>query len=172
LIADDILSTIVELSVAVAGFSGIVAALAPSRPTQWPFVAQTLFSALLVSTAASASISLLAMVLLASPVSPAIAWATASGLHGVFLLGVIAIRIRQSRRVDARIPPYAFLTLAVMSGIALIQLVNASRLQVGWLCVASLALYASMGFVCFILLVTSLWEFLPAARQGDELDVE
>jgi hypothetical protein len=29
-----------------------------------------------------------------------------------------------------------------------------------------------MGFVYFILLVTSLWEFLPAARQGDEVDAE
>ena len=172
MVADDILSTIVEFSVAVAGFSGIVAALAPSRPSQWPLVAQTLFTALLFSTAISASVSLLAMVLLASPVSPATAWATASAVHGSILLVVAALRTRQNRRSGAGIPPGTAVVFTAMLGIAATQLANASQFQLAWVCVGCLALYAAMGFAYFVLLVMSIWAISPAAQQADEADVE
>lgn len=171
MVADDILSTIVEFSVAVAGFSGIVAALAPSRSSQWPFVSQALFTALLFSTAISASVSLLAMVLLASPVSPATAWATSSAVHGVILVGVVAFRMRQSRRADVGITPRV-VVFVMMLAIASAQLANASRFQLGWVCVGCLSLYAAMGFAYFVLLVTSIWKISPAAQQADEADVE
>jgi hypothetical protein len=172
LVADDILSTIVEFSVAVAGFSGIVAALALSRPSQWPFVSQALFTALLFSTAISASVSLFAMVLLASPVSPATAWATASVAHGVILLGVIALRTRQGRGSGVEITSRVAVVFAVMLGIASTQSVNAFRFQLAWVCVGCLSLYAAMGFGYFLLLVTSIWGISPAAQRGDEADVE
>ena len=172
MVADDILPTIVEFSVAVAGFSGIVAALAPSRPSQWSPIAQTLFTALLFSTAGSASVSLLAMVLLASPVSPASAWATVSAVQGAWLLGIAVLRMRQSRRSGTEPPPGTAVVFTLILGIAATQLANASLFHLAWVCVGCLALYAAMGFAYFVMLVMSVGVISPADQQADEAGVE
>jgi len=166
--SDEILSTLVELSVAVAGFSGVVAALAPSRPSAWPYVARTLFSVLLSSTAASATLALLAMTLLASPLSASASWAAVSATHAVFLAAIHVLRFRAGRRAGARVPAFLIPTSLVMLGIASTQFANAWVFRTAWLCIAGLALYAAMGFVYFILLVHSLWDGVPALRRADE----
>lgn len=170
--ADDILSTIVELSVAVAGFSGVVAALAPNRPSRWPAFAQTLFSALLVSAAASTSLSLIAMVLLFSLASSSIGWAIVSALHGAFLVGVLVVRGRQGRPSGESMPPVIILVVAVIVLLALAQLANAPLFRTAWICDGSLTVYAIMGFVYFVALVQMVWGIPTAAQQGVESDPE
>lgn len=163
--AGDILSTIVELSVSVTGFSGVVAALAPNRPGEWPALAQTLFSALLLTAAATASLCLIAMVLLSSLPSPHTAWVIVSALHGLFLVGVLALQIRQPRFSGESIPPLLFVPVAGIPLLALAQLANASVFRTTWICIASLSVHALIGFVFFIALVQPYWRISPAAQQ-------
>ncbi len=156
--AADILPTVVELSIAIAGFSGVVAALAPARLAQWPTLARLLFAALLLSTSVSASVSLLAMVLLASPLSAATSWMVVSGIHAFFLTGVIVFRVFQGRRAGLRTNMFFYGVIVVMLGITFAQYANVFFYQSEWICLAALAVYAISGFAFFILLVRVLWD--------------
>jgi hypothetical protein len=170
--ASDILSTIVELSVAIAGFSGVVAALGPNRPADWPPVARRFFSALLGSTAGSAFIALFAMVLLASPLESSTAWGVVSAAHAFFLVGVIVFRVREPRIPGVTIPVWALLAISMTILVLIAQLANALFFRSAWLGVAGVAVYAFHGFAHFISLVRILWGAPHVARECVGPDVE
>ncbi len=160
---EDLLATLVEFSVAVAGFTGVVAALSPRRPSDWSQRQRGFFSALLGSTAISAGVSILAMVLLSSPVSTATAWTAASGTHMVSLVGVIALRSREARSPGAGFNATSLAILVAVVGLLTAQAVNTIALHAGWLCVAALSIYAFLALIYFIVLVRELWGEAPAA---------
>ena len=97
---EEILPNLVELSIAVAGFSGVVAGIGSKRLSEWTPTAQLLFSALLVSTLATTALSVFAMVLLSTPLLPETAWATISATHAFVLIGIVWLRARQFRAAE------------------------------------------------------------------------
>jgi hypothetical protein len=159
---EELLPTLVEFSVAVAGFTGVVAALSPHRPADWSVQQRAFFSALLGSTAISAGGALLGMVLLASPVSEASAWTATSSAHMVALLAVLAIRFREARSLGVGVNPTSAAILAAVIALFTVQAVNAAALHTGWLCVAGLGAYAFLALLYFVALVRELWGDPPA----------
>ena len=155
--SEDLLPTLVELSVAVAGFSGVVAALSPHGPSKWSPLQRGLFSALLGGTAISVGVALIAMVLLAAPIATNIAWAWTSAVHLICLLGIIRLRVRERLTSDAAVPSISLPILVAVFLTAIVQAANAVWVQAGWLCIAALGLYAFLGLSYFVILVRQLW---------------
>jgi len=154
---EGILSTLVEFSVAVAGFTGVIAALAPKRPTNWSQLQRGFFAALLGSTAIAAGISILGLILLSSPVSNRSAWAMTSGAHLVSLLAVLYVRFREMR--SARVAANAVSVSILVTVLVLIvaQGANAFVFRVGWLCIAAIGVYSFLSLIYFVVLVQELW---------------
>ena len=155
--SEDLLPTLVELSVAVAGFSGVVAALSPHGPSKWSPLQRGLFSALLGGTAISVGVALIAMVLLAAPIATSTAWAFTSTVHLICLGGIIRLRVREHRTLDAAIPSISLPIFVAVCLTAIAQAANAVWIQAGWLCIAALSLYAFLGLSYFVILVRQLW---------------
>lgn len=154
--SSELLSTLVEFSVAVAGFTGVVAALSPRRLSEWSEIERGFFSALLGSTAISAGVSILAMVALSAPVSASAAWSATSAVHLALLIAVLAIRTRELRSAAAAFNPTSILIFAAIGGLALMQAINAVLVHAGWLCVAALGAYAFLSLLYFVVLVRQL----------------
>lgn len=152
---EDVLPSLVEISIAVAGFSGVVAALSPVPPKEWRPRTRLAFSILLSSTLISLSLTLFAMVLRSTSLAAPTTWALVSATHIVALLMIASLRIYQSRRSMAWQPFAALFLLNIV--IIAIQLANTVHFRLGWLSVAGLTLYALFGFVNFIMLVSSIW---------------
>ena len=153
----ELLSTLVEFSVAVAGFTGVVAALSPRRLSEWTEIQRTFFSALLGSTAISAGVSILAMVMLSAPVSASAAWSATSSVHLLLLLAVLVIRSREIRPAGSGANPASILILLAVCALVLVQGINAVLVHAGWLCVAGLSAYAFLSLLYFVVLVRQLW---------------
>ena len=160
---EDILPSLVELSIAVAGFSGVVVALRPMRPSGWSETSRGLFAVLLTSTLLSAGVCVFAMVVRAAPVAEPSAWAVVSAAHVAVLVGIISLRVWQYLRTTARrTPPPAVGALLTLNALIIgAQLLNAAHYRSGWLCLTGLSLYAFFGFFVFVLLVTELWTGAP-----------
>jgi hypothetical protein len=153
----ELLSTLVEFSVAVAGFAGVVAAMSPQRLSEWTELQRVFFSALLGSTAISAGVSILAMVMLSAPVSASAAWSATSSVHLVLLLAVLVIRSLEARADDSAVSPTSILIFVAVCGLVLLQGINAVLVHAGWLCVAGLSAYAFLSLLYFVVLVRQLW---------------
>ena len=150
----DILASLLELSIAIAGFSGIVVAI-QNRADRT--AEETLYlSALLGGAFFSASLSTLGMVLLASPMESLTAWRATSLAHAGCLVAILAFRTYQLRRVAVAPPRSAVIIGVAMLGLALAQVANAAALHQPWICVALLSVYAFFAFGYFVLLLFSL----------------
>jgi hypothetical protein len=150
----DVLPSLLELAIALAGFAGVVAAL-QSQAT-WSSHADILFSALLGSTFLSACLSVLAMVLHASPIESSATWIITSFVHAVLLTLVITLRVLQVRRGDFQFTKDMQFTACSFMALILIQLGNAFLFERAWICVSALAFYAFFGFLYFVLLLAEI----------------
>jgi hypothetical protein len=154
---EDLLATLIELSVAVAGFSGVVAALSPQGPSKWSSLQRGFFSALLGSTAISVGVALIGMLLLAAPIATGTAWACTSAVHLFLLIFVIGIRVREFRSSNSAMPAISLPILLFVCLLAGAQMANVALVQEGWLCVSALSFYAFLGLIYFVILVRQLW---------------
>jgi hypothetical protein len=150
----DVLPSLLELAIALAGFSGVVAAM--QRQATWSSHAELLFSALLGSTFLSACLSILAMVLYASPLESSASWIITSFLHAVLLMLIITARVLQVRRGDVQLTKGMLFTAFSFIALILIQLGNAFEFHRAWICVSALAFYAFYGFLYFVLLLSEI----------------
>ena len=150
----DVLPSLLELAIALAGFAGVVAAL--QKQSNWSAHADVLFGALLGGTFLSACMSIFAMVLHASPMPSNTGWAITSLVHAVLLLLVIVIRIIQIHRSDAETTKVMVFTGISFLVLILIQLINAFAFRQAWICVSVLAFYAFYGFAWFVLLLAEI----------------
>ncbi len=150
----DILPTLVELSIAIAGFSGIAVAVQEraDRSSQ----SRIYLSSLLLSTGVSCAVSVLAMVLLATPLGASVAWSLTSCIHAVALIGILIVRGNQRRRgAFIRTRPL-LIARASLYAVAGLQLVNAVLVREPWVSVLGLSIYAFFGFGFFISLLLEL----------------
>lgn len=152
--AAEILPSLLELSIAIAGFSGVVAAL--QGQSAWNGQAQVLLFALLGSTLITAAMAMLAMVLLASPVSEEIAWSATSLSHAALLALVGVVRTLQIRRGDTDFTTAVGVVGASFLVLIAVQLTNGLAFRESWVCLAALAFYGFYGFGYFALLLREL----------------
>jgi hypothetical protein len=156
----EILPSLIELSIAIAGFSGVAVAI-QSRSDRNPQV-RIFLTSLLWSTFNSSAVSVLAMVLLASPLNEDSAWAATSFFHALALLVVLIVRELQKRRGEFTRTPGLKVARGVLYVLVPIQLTNALFLAEPWVAISGLALYSFYGFAFFVLLL------LEIIRPSDE----
>ncbi len=151
---DEILPSLIELSIAIAGFSGVVVAIR-ERTENDPQV-RIYLSSLLLSTFNSCALSIGAMILLASPVTHEMAWTLSSLAHALVAIGVLVVRESQRRRgAFVRTRPLV-LARTLLYAVAGLQLANVFLIRAPWVSVLGLAAYSLLGFVFFVALLSEL----------------
>jgi hypothetical protein len=150
----EILPSLIELSIAIAGFSGIAAAI-QGRSERNPQV-RIFLTSLLWSTFNSAAICVLSMVLLASPLDDDSAWAATSFSHAIVLLVVLSVRSMQRRRGEYTRTRALQIARGFLYALVPIQIVNGALLGKPWIAVAGLAFYSFFGFGFFVLLLLEI----------------
>lgn len=82
----DVLLTLAEVSVAFAGFSGIVAVFGRRDPKAWSFADRARFYALVSTSLAAVFLAVIPFGLLALGIPAAFVWRTSSGLFAIYLV--------------------------------------------------------------------------------------
>ena len=171
--AEGILTTLAEVAIAIAGFSGIVVAL-QNRTVDWSETDKLRFSALLQVSFESVFFSFVPIVLYLMHPSEPFVWRWSSGLWLVYIACTAAYRVPQFPRVSA---PGSDTSKAVVgfvfSGLCtsvLLQVANVVWLRVSWPHVVTVMLEMLLAFVLFVRLLRAV--IGTAAQQADEADVE
>ena len=150
----EILPTLVELSIAIAGFSGI--AVAVQERSDRSSQSRIYLSSLLLSTGVSCAVSVLAMVLLTTPLGASVSWSLTSFIHAAACVGILIVRSKQKREgVFVRARPL-LIARASLYAVAGMQLLNAVVVREPWVSVLGLAIYAFFGFGFFVSLLLEL----------------
>jgi hypothetical protein len=159
---EGILTTAAEISIAIAGFSGIVVAVAPGHLAELPTAAKSILSTLLLVTASTFTFSFVPLLLLSADISDEVAWVAASLLHTIYLVSAVAYRVNQSRRRAPEDRPGGafFLFSVLVAGTFVLQIVNALWIQAAWPYLVAMVVMNLSAFLVFSIL---MWGFVSAA---------
>jgi hypothetical protein len=171
--AEAILTTLAEVAIAIAGFSGIVVAL-QNRTVVWSEMDKVRFSMLLQVSFGCVFFSFVPIVLYLMHPSEPFVWRWSSGLWLVYIACVAAYRVPQLRRVsapgsDTSNAALGFLIIVICTSV-LLQVANVVWLRVSWPHVVTVMLSLLLAFVLFVRLLRAF--IGTAAQQADEADVE
>ena len=159
-----ILTTSAEISIAIAGFSGIVLAIGPRNSGEWPQSSRSVLSTLLVSTAATFVFCFVPLLVASAQLQERAIWLASSFLHFSYLTGIASFRFYQSRRTSSGDHPvstfymFVLITLCVM----VLQLINAVLLRAAWPYFVAIV---AMNLASFIAFAVLLWTFVRISRQ-------
>ena len=154
--ATDLLTTLAQLGVALAGFSGIVVVLGARATGEWSSRERRLLSVLLAASGAVILWSLLPLLLLASQLPERSVWLLSSGSWVIGQLAILALRARQvAQDRDVRRQERTFLLAAFLGGVTALslQLVNLVWLGVAWPHLAAVTWHLSLSFLVFVRLL-------------------
>jgi hypothetical protein len=159
---EGILTTLAEVGIALAGFSGIVAVLGGRAGDTWSEVDRLRLSLLVHTSFAAVIWSFAPLLLTAADLSTAIVWQVTSGAYVAYLLVVLAYRSRQMRAavragwVETE-PAYAVLLVCGALAAMVLQLVNALSLRTLWPHAVAILWALFVGFMQFLRLLRSTW---------------
>ena len=97
----DLLQTLAEVSVALAGFSGVVTVFGRRHTGEWDPADRLTLSFMLETSLAALFLSLLPLALLAAELSPRSTWIVMSGVLAAFLVVVDGAAISRYRRLPS-----------------------------------------------------------------------
>jgi len=145
----DVLALVVEVNVAIAGFSGIVIVLGHRGSEEWTAVDRLRLGGLLNASVAPMAISGLALVLLASQVPSETVWRICSGTYAALfaLFWIRGMRIAASLEAAA-INRGQLISIAV-SGVATMSLLTANALSLHAFWPLALGLAYHIGLALF-----------------------
>jgi hypothetical protein len=171
--SEGILTTLAEVAIAIAGFSGIVVAL-QNRTADWSETDKLRFSMLLQVSFVSVAFSFVPIVLYLMHPSEPFVWRWSSGLWLVYFACTAAYRVPQFPRVsdpgsDTSKAAAGFL-LSVSFTSVVLQVANVVWLRLSWPHVVTVILGILLAFVLFVRLLRAV--IGTAAQQADEPDVE
>lgn len=155
------LGSVIEVAIALAGFSGIVAAVGRRGAGHWSPVDQLLLRLLLSAAGAALAFAFLPFLLI-DVMDPSLVWRICSGVHATFCLVMVLYRLREVSVLGVT-EALGKRNLAVMfvaaSTVFMVSVSNAL-----WFASSSLYVLAIVWHV-----VTAFWTFvallLDAARQ-------
>jgi hypothetical protein len=154
--ATDLLTTLAQLGVALAGFSGIVVVLGARGSGDWSSWDRQFLSVLLATSGAVVLWSLVPLLLLASDLDERNVWLLSSGSWVVGQVLVLGIRIRQvARDQNALAQERTFVIPAFLGGVAAlaVQLANLFWLGVAWPHLAAVTWHVALSFLVFVRLL-------------------
>jgi hypothetical protein len=159
---EQVFTSVIEVGIATAGFSGIVVVLGQRAQGEWSQSDLGRISLLLQTSFAAIFLAFLPLVLGGAGVSEAAVWRACSGTFAVYVLMAVPPRVRQIRRLQAEDPNYSpalfWAVMPMVGGIAALQLYNAVFLQLGWPFVVAVLYELAMAFVMFVRLLQQLWK--------------
>lgn len=143
----DVLLTLAEVSVAFAGFAGVVSVFGRNDPSSWSFADRSRFYSLVSTSLAVVFLSVIPFGLAALHISAATVWRIASGLLVVYLAASLIVWRQQFRSASKQ--ERSAVSLPVLWGVVLCDVVILG------LQVYNMTLGASIGpyLICLILLV-------------------
>jgi hypothetical protein len=156
---DEVLSSVIEVGIAIAGFTGIVTALVRQRGLRSE--QKYYLSMVLVSSIASVGLAFLPRVLSASRLSESTAWAISSALFVVYFFVVGTYRRRQARRFGQDVlwgPRLLKVVFLGVWGAMMLQIANAALIRDAWPYLWMLVLYLMWSFSLFVALFWTLLE--------------
>ncbi len=169
----DALSTLAEVAIAIAGFSGIVAVFGRRSSGHWSTAERTRLIGLLVMSFTAVFFSVAPFVLLSVPVSESTCWRWLSALlaasrlvSGAVLLRVAlgALRIPITKRETSLVTSATFIGGDFL--VALVLGANALAFGLLWPYLAAIVWVLAEAAVIFIRLVIVPISRKPAAQQG------
>jgi hypothetical protein len=150
------LGSAIEVAIAIAGFSGIVAAVGRRAEGGWTASDQLNLWILLTASGATIFFAFLPFILL-GPFEPAAAWRVGSGLFALYLFGIHVYRLRQAsklggegeKRIRLRLVPQPLVAVAMSS--------NAIWFAEPWLYLFGVAWGVFVAFITFVALLLGSW---------------
>ncbi len=146
-----ILATSAEISIAIAGFSGIVLTVTPRRLNELRDGARLILSALILVTASTLVFSFLPLLLSEAGVPESDLWRPASAAYALYLAAISLYRVGQYQRLVPEERPSGSFTLLpalAMSALAL-HVVNAVWLGTSWPYLTSIVMMNVAGLAVF-----------------------
>ncbi len=144
----------IEVSIAIAGFAGVVAAFNRREDGTWTATDQLLLEMLLTGSAISCAFSFLPFVLL-DVLDENVAWRTGSALQVFWIFGISIFRSRQARRKGADYVGSA--SVRFMAPVMLVALVlltaNIAIWGAAWPYVVGVLALITTGFNAFVRLL-------------------
>ena len=152
----ELLTAIIEASIALLGFSGLVIALGRRSSGEWSPIEKVRLALLLTIGVVLLGCTLLALTLLSAGLSHAVVWALSSGSCAVLVLPVAVWTVRKASEVadDPTVGrTYRIVGIGVAMAVVAIQVANATFLQDFWPFFLALAVLLIMGITQFLRLL-------------------
>jgi putative intracellular protease/amidase len=154
--AESLLTTYVQVGIAISGFSGIVVALGNRGRGEWSYHDRQLLYALLRSSGGCALLSAVPLILASAGLAEPTVWAASSGCSIVLQLGFMVARARSVMRDADTLARARWVIAGAFSGgvvCATAQLVNCVWLGVAWPHLATITWHLALSFIVFVRLV-------------------
>lgn len=160
----DYLSLVVEVAIAIAGFSGIAFALGWERTRQWGAMERERLGALVSTSFIALGVSALALLLIASGVEKSLAWRVASGVSAAIVGVVLPRRIMTLLRVSSPGSSHATIWFfaALSASVPLLLVANVLWIHAFWPLGTAVTYHLAMGLISFVGLI------VPPSADADE----
>ena len=146
-----------EISVALAGFSGIVVAVASQRKNGTSLVTRQRLQILLTASAAAAFFSFLPFIMFEMAIADRAGWRIGSGLQATWMAAIVTIRVRQFTFDGFLKTIPSKLISPIMLVIGLSQIANAMLWGFSWLYLVGIVFMLGIAFANFSAMLFSTW---------------
>jgi len=152
---DMVLTSAIEVGIAIAGFTGIVIAL--SKRDAETNSRALLVSILLLTSIASVFFSFLPMLLSLAGLADPTVWRTSSAAFLIYMAAVLAYRVRQFGAVRPRSSAPVALGGSLFLAAVLLQIPNALSWTAAWPYLVLIVAYVIYSFSVFVTLLWDVW---------------
>lgn len=151
------LSSAIEVAIAIAGFSGIVAAVGRRGAGEWTPADQLRLRMLLTASGVSGAFAFFPFILLDTGLDPSLVWRVGSATQSVWLVAIRFYRRRQAIRMGATFEAPHTLFLVVYLATIGVLVLNAAVLAQPWPYVVGVVYQLSVAFMTFVQLLLDSW---------------
>jgi len=159
------LGSLIEVAIALVGFSGIVAAVGRRGAGHWSPVDQLRLRVLLTAAGAALAFAFLPFLLI-DVMDPSLVWRICSGLHATFIFGIVLYRFREVsvlgviEAVGKRATAFIFVG---SSTVVMVSVSNALWFASSSLYVVAIVWHVVTAFLTFVALLLDAWGEPPDA---------
>ncbi len=152
---ETVLTSTIEVGIAIAGFTGIVIALAKRDADA--NARALLVSVLLLTSIGSVTFSFLPMLLSLAGLPDSTVWATSSAVFIVYAVAVSVYRARQISSLEHRTPASFRAGVSLFVAGILLQIPNVFWWRTAWPYLVLIVVYVLYSFSVFVALVWDVW---------------
>jgi hypothetical protein len=152
------LAGFIEVAIAIAGFSGLVAVFGQRSDDIWRATDQLRLRVLLTASASALLFSAAPFIVLDAGVPEATFWRMGSGAQSAWVISIAIYRLRRVKvsGVSSVMPMKIIVPLILL--VLLAQIANAARYGLSWVYVVGVAFQLAVAFGAFTGLLLDLWK--------------